>query len=281
VILSCAAVFAPLALGQYSAATTQLTAATASVGSGSLTLSVLQGALTVSATAPSSISAPVNASKSGDLPPALWQDSTGTGNGWQGSIAVSNVIYTGHWFPKSGAPALSVNSSAVYSGKNDGDTYTFKVLSSSGSTIDYSYSSTGGAAGTGTATTGTPAAIGSNGLTITCPTGNTYSAGEEYQIHVGSQNQNSLVLEDSSSGASIVPYAGSTSPSPVFVNPTAALTGDGANYGTAVPFVSAAVDTGMGAYTITPEMGINTDVNSWAQQYTANIEYTVASGPAA
>ena len=102
------------------------------------TLLVQAGSLYVSSTSPSNISAPVNGSGSGSLPSALWGDATGSGAGWQGSIAASNFIYTGSWTPVAGAPALSTNVSSSYTGTADGDTYTVQVTSVSGSTIDFS-----------------------------------------------------------------------------------------------------------------------------------------------
>lgn len=200
------------------------------------TLSVQTGSLFVSNTSPSNISATVNGSGSGSLPSALWGDTTGTGDGWQGSVAASNFVYTGSWTPVAGAPALSVSTSGGYTGTADGDTYTLKVTSASGSTIGFSYTSANGATGTGTATTGTAATVGSNGLTITFSTSSTYSTGDEYQIHVGAQNANALALDNSSSAATISPQSGTTSTPPGFTNALASVTGGGSTYGTAVPF---------------------------------------------
>jgi len=243
------------------------------------TLAVQPGTLFVSNTTPSSITAPVDGSGSGTLPTALWGDTTGTGDGWQGSIAASNFVYTGQWTPTGSAPALGSSSSASYTGSADGDTYTVSVTGVSGSTISFSYSSQNGATGTGTATAGTAADVGTNGLTITFSSSTTYSTGDEYQIQVGSQNKNALTLADGGSPASVAPYQGTTSTAPTFVNQTAAVTGGGSTYGTAVPILSAPTYTGMGEYTVTPAATVNTDINSWAATYTGQIQYTIASGP--
>jgi len=243
------------------------------------TLAVQPGTLFVSNTTPSSITAPVDGSGSGDLPTALWGDTTGTGDGWQGSIAASNFIYTGQWTPTGSSPALGSSSSASYTGSADGDTYTVSVTGVSGSTISFSYSSQNGATGTGTATAGTAANVGTNGLTITFSSSTTYSTGDEYQIQVGSQNKNALTLADGGSSGSIAPYQGTTSTAPTFVNQTAAVTGGGSTYGTAVSILSAPTYTGMGEYTVTPAATVNTDINSWAATYTGQIQYTIASGP--
>jgi len=243
------------------------------------TLAVQAGTLFVSNTTPANITAPVDGSGSGDLPAALWGDTTGTGDGWQGSVAASNFVYTGQWTPTGSSPALGSSSSASYTGSADGDTYTVSVTGVSGSTINFSYSSQNGATGTGTATAGTAANVGTNGLTITFSSSTTYSTGDEYQIQVGSQNKNALTLADSGSPASVAPYQGTTSTAPTFVNQTAAVTGGGSTYGTAVPILSAPTYTGMGEYTVTPAATVNTDINSWAATYTGQIQYTISSGP--
>jgi len=243
------------------------------------TLAVQPGTLFVSNTTPANITAPVDGSGSGALPTALWGDTTGTGDGWQGSLAASNFVYTGKWTPTGSAPALGSTSSASYTGSADGDTYTVSVTGVSGSTISFSYSSQNGATGTGTATAGTAANVGTNGLTITFSSSTTYSTGDEYQIQVGSQNKNALTLADGGSPASVAPYQGTTSTAPTFVNQTAAVTGGGSTYGTAVSILSAPTYTGMGEYTVTPAATVNTDINSWAATYTGQIQYTIASGP--
>jgi YVTN family beta-propeller protein len=243
------------------------------------TLAVQAGTLFVSNTTPANITAQVDGTGSGALPSAEWGDLTGSGDGWQGSIAASNFIYTGNWAPVGSAPALSSDTSAGYTGTADGDTYTVTVSSVSGSTIDFTYSSTNGASGTGTATAGTAADVGTNGLTITFSTSATYAAGDAYQIEVGSQNPSAMTLADSSSSATITPYDGATSTPPAYVNATATVKGGGSTYGTAVPFLSAAQDTGMGEYTVSPQAKVTTDLNSWAANYTSNVQYTISSGP--
>jgi YVTN family beta-propeller protein len=233
----------------------------------------------VSNTTPANITAQVDGTGSGALPSAEWGDLTGSGDGWQGSIAASNFIYTGNWAPVGSAPALSSDTSSGYTGTADGDTYTVTVTSVSGSTIDFSYSSTNGASGTGTATAGTAADVGTNGLTITFSTSATYAAGDAYQIEVGAQNPDAMTLNNSSSSATITPYDGTTSTSPAYVNVVATVQGGGSTYGTAVPFLSAAQNTGMGEYTVSPQAKVTTDLNSWAANYTSNVQYTISSGP--
>jgi hypothetical protein len=243
------------------------------------TLAVQAGTLFVSSTTPANITAQVDGTGSGALPSAEWGDLTGSGDGWQGSIAASNFIYTGNWSPVGSAPALSSDTSAGYTGTADGDTYTVTITSVSGATINFTYSSTNGASGTGTATAGTAADVGSNGLTITFSTSATYAAGDAYQIDVGTQNQGAMTLDDASNSATITPYGGAASTPPAYVNTVATITGDGNTYGSAVPFLSAAQGTGMGEYTVSPQATVTTDLNSWAATYTGNVQYTISSGP--
>ncbi len=173
--------------------------------------------------APATITAPVDGSGSGALPSARWGDLTGSGAGWQGSIAATNFVYTGNWTPLNSAPALSSDTSSSYTGTADGDTYTVQVTGVSGSTIDFSYTSTNGASGTGSGTAGTATSVGTRGLTITFASSSTYASGNSYQIQVGTQNPSALILNNSSSSATISPYNSSTSTPPTFVNSTATL----------------------------------------------------------
>ncbi len=243
------------------------------------TLAVQAGTLFVSNTTPANITAQVGGTGSGALPSAEWGDFTGTGDGWQGSIAASDFIYTGNWAPVGSAPALSSDTSAGYTGTADGDTYTVTITSVSGATIDFSYSSTNGASGTGTATAGTAADVGTNGLTITFSTSATYAAGDAYQIEVGAQNPDALVLANAQNPSISPVSAQSYSDPPLFMNPQAAIQGSPAGYGSAVPFLSASTEAGMGDFNVSPQAVVNTDINSWAQTYTAQVEYTISSGP--
>jgi len=254
---------------------------TPAYASTSTTSSTPVGTLFVSSSTSANITAPIGGSGSGTLPAALWGISTGTSDGWQGSLAASNFIYTGQWTPIGSAPPLGSSSSAGYTGSANGNTYTASVTSVSGSDIGFSYSSQNGATGTSTATAGTAANVGTNGLTITFSSSVTYSAGDEYQIHVGSQNANALTLADSTSAASIVPDQSPTSAAPNFVNPTASISGGGANYGPAVTILSAPSYSGMDEYEVTPAATVTVGTNSWAATYTSQLQYTISSGPTA
>jgi hypothetical protein len=250
----------------------------AASASAPLDAAVQAGVLSLLGSKPANISVPVDSTGTGFLPSAVWSDATGSGNGWEGYVAASDFSYTGVWTPNNTSPALASSSAGSYIGTHDGDTYTLDVTGVSGSTISYSYSSTAGATGTGTATAGTTSGVGSNGVTITFSSSQTYAVGDSYQVQVGTQNSAAITLEDQSNQASIAAHVGSNAP-PLFVNQTASVTGAPGTYGGAVPFLSSSAGTGMGQYSVVPFVGITTDINSWAATYTSNIEYTIASGP--
>jgi len=243
------------------------------------TLSVQAGTLSISNTSPRNITAAIDNSASGYLPGADWSDATGSGNGWQGSVAMTDFIYTGDWMPVGAAPALASDTSSAYTGSADGNTYTVTVTGTSGSTVDFSYASSNGASGTGSATAGSPATVGNHGLSIIFSSSSTYSTGDAYQIHVGAQNPDALTLANTVNTAIANVASQSYTSPPLFANQQATVVGGGDTYGSAVPFLSAATNSGMGNFNVTPEAVIDTDINSWAATYVANVEYTISSGP--
>jgi len=142
--------------------------------------------------------------------------------------------------------------------------------------------STDSAGGSGTATNGTPVEIGTRGIYIDFASGTSYASGDAYQIDAGTLSSSALSLDSSASGASITPSSTTTSTPPVFVNSGSTVTGGGVGptaYGTAVKFVSAATNTGMGTYTIDPGASVSSDSNSWAASYTAGVQYSIVTGP--
>lgn len=259
------------------------TAFAATSANSSETLTVTAGSLSVSNTTAATIKAAVDASGTGALPSAVWADTTGSGAGWQGSLAATDLVYTGTWAAGSGSTALTTDTSAPFTGVSDGVTYTVTVTSSTAFT--YTSTDSNDASGSGTYTAGTAAAVGTKGLTITLPSGITSGT---YTIHAGTQNASAIVLNDASSNtaATIAAVTGTTSTPPTFVaaNNGATVAGGGTSstsYGSAVTFLSAAVNTGMGQYTVSPGATVSADMNSFAANYVGNIQYTIASGPAA
>jgi hypothetical protein len=259
--------------------------ASSTTSSSTETLTVTAGSLSVSNTTAATIKAAVDASGTGALPGAVWADTTGSGNGWQGSVAATDLTYTGTWVASSSSTALATTKSSPFTGVSDGVTYTVKVTGAG--TFTYTSTDANDASGSGTFSTTASAAstVGANGLSITLPTSVTSGT---YTIQAGTQNASAIALDNSSSNtaATIAPVTGTTSANPTFVsaNSTAAVTGGGTgstSYGSAVTFLSAALNTGMGQYTVSPGATVAADMNSFAANYVGNIQYTIASGPAA
>jgi len=269
---------AALALGAATApliATSGAFAATDAPGTQNLQLAA--GQLSVGPLTPGTLQGVVGGIASGQLPSASFSDTTGSGNGWQGAIAVSDFIYTGAWAGSSGAPALAGSSAGAWTGTADGISITVTVGSGgSGTSTPFSWSDSAGHSGSGTATNGTPALV-EDGVTIDFAAGTVYASGDQYSVRVGAQAAHALSL-DAALG-SITPAAGVQSPPPGFVNSGAVVVGGGTTYGTAVPMVSAAVNEGMGTYAVAPGAQVATDASSWAATYVAQVQYTIATGP--
>jgi hypothetical protein len=242
---------------------------------GNFNFDLVGGPLSVGDATPGSATGIVGQSVTAKLPPAVWTDETGTGDGWQSQIAASTFSYTGTW---GGSSGLASNNAGSYTGNNDGVTYTVNVTGVSGSTVSFSYSSNYGTSGTSTATVGTATGVGPNGITIDFASGT--AAGDTYTVNAGAFASGSLVFDPS--GLSITPAQGTVSPAPVSVATQATLApGTHGAFGTAMTMAQANVSSGMGVYDITPSATINISNSAWAAKYVANIEYTIVSGPAA
>ncbi|MHB8572939.1 MAG: hypothetical protein ACYDAY_08290 [Candidatus Dormibacteria bacterium] len=254
------------------------TAQAATSGTSTTNLVLGAGVLSISGIGTGTINATVgNASASASLGAATWQDATGSGSGWNGTISLTQFNYNGGWVANGGSANLGVNTSPNYTGSGSGY-YTVTVTSYSTVTGALTYSW----AGLETATTGsttlpasgnTATAVGTQGVTITWgPRATNYAAGS-YTIKVGQLATTALALNDGS--GSISANSGTTSVNPTFTNNTATVTAGGS----AVKFVTAALLTGMGAYTVTPDATVSYDPSVWAATYTATATYTIATGP--
>ncbi len=259
-------------------------AATSSTGTAST--STTSGSLSIGTTTPETISVPVGGTGTGILPSAAWSDTTGTGDGWNGTVAVSDFTYTGSWTQTSGTTIALAASTSTFTGTADGVEYTVTVGSNlSAVSTPYSWTSTdptdsAGATGL-TATNGTPVEVGTTGLYINFSTLSTYSA-VSYQIKAGTQSASALSLDSSATGASITASSTTTSADPTLVGSGTTVTGGGVAqtaYGAAVTFVSAALNTGMGTYTVDPGASVTADPSSWAATYTAGVQYSIVTGP--
>jgi hypothetical protein len=263
----------------------------ATSGNGTTSLSIQGGSLSVGTVGSmTALSPTIGGSASGALPSAQWADDTGAGVGWNGTVAISPLSYTGTWTPSSGSTALATAAAGTYNGTDDGRYYTVTVTGiPTAANTPYSWTSdaagdTGG--GTGTAVNGTPATIGTKGLSITFGTVTPpYAAGSSYTVLVGTQSATAMVV-DTASGAAITPSTGVSSSPPVYTDNAAAIpagsTVGTANTAGAVKVLTAAIGTGAsgtGYYTAAPGVTMTADTESWAKTYTGNLTYSIVVGP--
>jgi hypothetical protein len=245
------------------------------------------GALSIGALTPGSVSATVGGGPAtGALASGTFSDATGTGSGWNGTIAMSLFHYQGVWAQTAGAAtALGSTTSATYTAVGSGS-YTVTVTSYASPTLTFSYAGVEG--GTGTAALGggtTTSTIGTKGVTIVWgPSSTAYAAGMAYTLKLGNLSSTALTLADGGAPATIAATGGTTSPNATFTNTTASIPeGSGADptqtVGAATKFVTAAVNQGMGSYTVSPQASVAVDPSVWAQTYVAQVTYTVVSGP--
>jgi hypothetical protein len=262
-------------------------AGAAFAATGTSSTSTTSGSLSIGSTTSHTISAPVGGTGTGILPSAAWSDSTGTGDGWNATVALSDFTYTGSWKQTSGTTTSLSSSTSAFAGTNNGVEYTVTVGSSgSGTSTPYSWTSTdptdkAGATGL-TATNGTAVEVGTNGLYINFTSGTTYASGTAYEIKAGTQSASALSLDTSATNAAITASSTTTSTDPTFAGNSTTVSGGGPGstaYGTAVKFVSAALNTGMGTYTVDPGASVTADLSSWTATYTAGVQYSIVTGP--
>jgi hypothetical protein len=218
----------------------------------------------------------------GLLPTAVWSDATGSGGGWNGTVAVSDFTYTGAWTTT--GTALSDASSGAYTGTQDGLVFTVDATSISDGAGTFSWTSTATTnnTGSGTAVASIATVLDGQGVSINFGIA-TETPGTLFELQAGTQASSALSLLSDTSGAGVAVSDSSTSADPVLVSATTSVagpsTGVAQNYGAAIKFVAAAANTGMGSYTVNPGVTFNADVNSWAALYTANVEYDIVTGP--
>ena len=236
------------------------------------------GQLSVGSVVTGTLSGVINSSIQGTYPQATWSDTTGSGAGWQGSLATSSAVYTGAWVPQGSAAALGSSSAGGYTGTTDGLLVSVSVGSgATGTSTPFTWSDNQGNSGSGTATNGVAATV-EQGLVIDFASGTTYSSGATYVMQAGTQSASALELLSSSGLVS--KSSGTVSPSPTLVNNQASVVSGGIGvYGTSVPFMSAAINNGMGSYLVSPGVDVVVDASSWAATYTSQVQYTIASGP--
>lgn len=262
-------------------------AATSSTG----TLSLLGGSLSISSM--SSFTTTATATTAGSLATpmnhATWGDSTGSGNGWNGTVAVTQFIDQGAWTQTSGAAtALSTTSSGAYTGSAGAGSIVVTVTQAldtiAATTLTYSYSDVENGVttnGTGTATKGTAATL-VNGLSITFAILTAYPQNAAYTSHFGILSTTALALNTGQATTSASGTTQGGSNLPAFLNNGSTVTAGGPSTFSVTPikFISAAVNTGIGSFNVTPGATITWDPNNvWPADYTASLQYNIVSGP--
>lgn len=257
-------------------------ASAGSSGTGTANASLLAGSLAVTnVAAATTISGTLGSTITGDFPAVTLKDSTGSGAGWNATVGVSDLTYTGTWSAVGSASALTTSGSGAFTDNVDGVTYTVTsggIVAGVGS-FTYTSNDSNDASGSGSSLLLTNNAVGTKGLTINFGA-LTISSGSQYRIQVGTQSNSAVSLDTAAGGAGVSTMTGNTAPT--LTNNGAGLTGGGvssSSYGTAVKFTSAAVGNGMGTYVATPGVNVATDATSWAATYSAGLQYSIVSGP--
>ena len=263
---------------QAMAATSGTGTATLPLLGGSLSVGGIQSSITLASTAVTA------GTTSGVINSATWGDTTGSGAGWNGTIQLTTgFIYTGSWVQTGGTTtALGNVTAGGYTGSTGNALIVVTVTTSTGAVTQFSWTDSSGAGTNGTNTTcnNVSACTVSNGVTIAFAAATVYPAGAVYTVKAG---------ELTPSGASLLTADAST------VTPTG-TTGGGTNLptyknngstvsagGSAVKFLSAALNQGAGTFTAAPGMTITWDPNNtWAGSgvnYTATAQYAISTGP--
>jgi hypothetical protein len=214
-----------------------------------------------------------------------WTDQTGLGLGWNGTLAMESFLYTGTWTQTSGTvTALGTTAAGSYTGTSPNAFITVTVNGTpSSSSTPYTYSDNESGTVTsnsGTATNGSATTL-ANGITITFAAATTYPVGAVYSEKMGVLPTTALALHSAS--GTITNQAGTLGGSnlPTFTNNGVTVSSTSATaYGTAVKFITANALQGIGSFTVVPGVTITWDANNtWAANYVANAQYTIASGP--
>jgi hypothetical protein len=255
---------------------------TLALGGGSLSISGL-GAFTTATTAltAGTLATPMNA--------ATWADTTGTGVGWNGTLALQQFIDQGAWSQTSGTTtALTNTASGAYTGSAGAGSIVVTVTQAADTiaaatlTISYKDIENGTVTnGTGTATKGTALAL-MNGLTINFATATAYPQNATYQSRFGILPTTALALNTAQGTVTASGTTQAGSNLPAFLNNSTTVTAGGPSTYSVTPikFVSAALNTGVGTFNVTGGATLTWDPNNvWQASYTANAQYNIVTGP--
>ena len=235
--------------------------ALASVGTAAFAVTLGSGTVTTAATS---------------LNSGNYSDTTGSGAGWNGTIALQQFVNTQPWVPS--GSALASNTSAAYTGSGQDANYQVAVTSDGGTTVTVTW--TGTESGGGTATKNAAFAVGTHGLTITFATGTTYLATDRYNIKADVLATSAMTMATGGSCAATGTTATGTN-IPAMTNTSATVTGGSTTtFGSAVKVITAPTGEGLGTFTCTPKSTLSVDSNTAISgSYTANAQFTIATGP--
>jgi hypothetical protein len=232
----------------------------ASVGTAAFAVTLGSGTVTTAAT---------------NLNSGNYSDTTGSGAGWNGTIALQQFVNTEAWVAT--GTALNSNASGGYTGTATDANYTVAVTSDTG-TVAVTWSGT--ESGSGTATKGSAFAIGTKGITITFKVGSTYLTTDTYSIKADVLATSAMVMATGGSCVATGTTATGTN-IPSMTNTSATVTGGTyVTYGAAVKIITVPVGQGLGTFTCTPKSTLSVDSNTALPgSYTANAQFTIATGP--
>jgi hypothetical protein len=233
----------------------------ASVGSAAFAVTLGSGTVTTAAT---------------NLNSGNYSDTTGSGAGWNGTVALEQFVNTQSWVPT--GSALSTNTSGGYTGTVVDANYQVTVTSDGGTTVAVAW--TGTESGSGTATKNAAFTVGTHGITITFATGTTYVATDRYNIKADVLATSAMTMAVGGS-CTATGTTGTGTNIPVMINTASTVTGGTYNaFGAAVKVISGPVGEGLGTFTCTPKATLSVDSNNaLSGSYTANAQFTIATGP--
>ncbi len=244
---------------------------TFTVTGGSLSLASVGTAAFAVTLSSGTVTTPATSLNSGN-----YADTTGSGAGWNGTLALQQFVNTQAWVPT--GTALNSNTSGGYTGTSLDANYQVTVSSDGGTTVAAAW--TGTESGSGTATKGSAFAIGTKGITITFKSGNTYLTSDTYSIRADVLATSAMVMAAGGScTATGTTATGANIPS--MTNTSATVTGGTYNtYGSAVKVITAPAGFGLGTFTCAPKSTLSVDSNTAIPgSYTANAQFTIATGP--
>ncbi len=203
-----------------------------------------------------------------------YADTTGSGAGWNGTIALQQFVNTQAWVPT--GSALANNNSPVTRATPRTPTTRCRDL---GWRHHRGGVWTGTESGSGTATKNAAFAVGTKGITITFATGTTYLASDRYNIRADVLATTAMTMATGGSCTATGTTATGTN-IPAMINTSSTVTGGTYNtYGTAIKVISAPVGQGLGTFTCTPKSTLSVDSNFAPRLVHRQRPVQIATGP--